>query len=257
MVYLSSPVASADMDRIVRNIGAIIVDEFRQAFIHDAFESIGPQETLLDLGCGDRPFSSIYDKYVGYSIGTDMPFSPHMLSDVQVYTSGMSLPFKDGVFDIVLCTEVMEHVREPDLLLREICRVLRPGGHLVLTTPFMVPMHEEPHDYFRYTAYGLEYLCSKAMLSVKHVMPFSEMIGVALSFVVEVQLKVWSALSKATRLQALSGLFNPFVLAFVYLPQKLYVRLHRLCARSARLQVAIRRLSHTTIGYGVVARKNV
>jgi SAM-dependent methyltransferase len=248
-------VAKVEMGWHVRNMGAIIVDRLREEFIHGAFMSIGPQEMLLDLGCGNRPFRATYDNYVSHSIGVDMPFSPHLLSDVQVYSSGMSLPFKDGVFDIVLCSEVMEHVNEPELLLREISRVLRSGGFLVMTTPFMVPMHEEPHDYFRYTIHGLKYLCSRTELTVRQVLPFSEMIGVALSFIVEVQLKVWNALSKAFRFRAISSLFNPFILLFVYLPQKLYVSLHRFCSGRARLRAMIEKLSHTTIGYGLIAQK--
>jgi SAM-dependent methyltransferase len=254
MDYPFSLAISVDMNWKIRNIGAIIVDEFREAFIHDAFESIGSRETLLDLGCGNRPFGDFYEKHVSYSVGIDMPSSFHTLS-VQVFGDATSLPFKNAVFDIVLCSEVMEHVREPEAMLREIRRVLRPGGFLVLTTPFMVPMHEEPHDYFRYTCHGLKYLCTKAELSVKKVIPFAEMNGVALSFFVETQLKFWNILSKAAGLQFLISVFNPFIMIFVYLPQKMYVATYRICEKSVRLRALINRLTHTTIGYGVVARK--
>lgn len=65
------------------------------------------------------------------------------------------LPFGAGSFDGVLVLEVMEHVARPDEAVRQVQRVLRPGGKLVWSTPFLFPIHDEPHDFFRYTKYGL------------------------------------------------------------------------------------------------------
>jgi SAM-dependent methyltransferase len=58
----------------------------------------------------------------------------------------------------VLCTEVLEHLPEPQKAVDEIFRVLKPGGTLLLTTRFLFPIHDAPHDYFRFTKYGLRYL---------------------------------------------------------------------------------------------------
>jgi SAM-dependent methyltransferase len=69
-----------------------------------------------------------------------------------------TLPFLDGSFDVVLCTEVLEHLTEPQRAIDEMYRVLEPGGQLLLTTRFLFPIHDAPHDYFRYTKYGLLYL---------------------------------------------------------------------------------------------------
>lgn len=65
---------------------------------------------------------------------------------------------------MVLATQVLEHVPEPKQMLQEISRVLRPGGHLILTAPHIWGIHEAPHDYFRFTHYGLEYLARQAGL---------------------------------------------------------------------------------------------
>jgi SAM-dependent methyltransferase len=70
------------------------------------------------------------------------------------------------VFDLVLCTEVIEHVPEPQEVFREAARVLRPAGILVLTTPQTNPLHEVPHDYYRFTRYGLMYLAERAGLRI-------------------------------------------------------------------------------------------
>ncbi len=59
---------------------------------------------------------------------------------------------------MVLCTEVLEHLPEPQRAVDEMFRVLKPGGTLLLTTRFLFPIHDAPHDYFRFTKYGLRHL---------------------------------------------------------------------------------------------------
>jgi len=68
--------------------------------------------------------------------------------------------------DSVICTEVLEHVPRPRDALRELARVLKPGGMLVLSVPHLSPIHEAPHDYFRYTRYGLRSLLESAGFEV-------------------------------------------------------------------------------------------
>jgi SAM-dependent methyltransferase len=75
--------------------------------------------------------------------------SADLLADVH------RLPFREETFDIVLCTEVLEHLDAPDSALRELHRVLKPGGKLLLTTPFAYAIHYAPTDYWRYTRFGL------------------------------------------------------------------------------------------------------
>jgi SAM-dependent methyltransferase len=68
------------------------------------------------------------------------------------------LPFKDNEFEYILCTEVLEHLHSPQIAINEMNRVLKPGGTLILTTRFVFPIHDAPHDYYRYTEYGLKHL---------------------------------------------------------------------------------------------------
>ena len=100
-------------------------------------------------------------RYVG------MDLDPRRRPDV--IGSAEHLPFRDGVADTVLCTEVLEHCPDPEAVLREIARVLRPGGVLVLTTPMCWNLHYEPHDYFRFTRYGLALLAGRAGLRIVRV----------------------------------------------------------------------------------------
>jgi SAM-dependent methyltransferase len=68
------------------------------------------------------------------------------------------LPFAPGSFDLIISTEMLEHTAEPQRIVDEIRRVLRPGGRLLLTTRFIFPLHDVPGDYFRFTNYGLAHL---------------------------------------------------------------------------------------------------
>jgi SAM-dependent methyltransferase len=78
------------------------------------------------------------------------------------YYDGVRLPFDDASFDTVLSVEVLEHTPEPQRLIGEMARVLKPDGTLILSAPFSFRLHEEPHDYFRYTSHGMREMLSKA-----------------------------------------------------------------------------------------------
>ena len=66
--------------------------------------------------------------------------------------------FRDGTFDFIFMMEVLEHVRDPHVALSEIQRVLKPGGKMLMSTPFVFEAHDVPHDYYRFTKFGLQYL---------------------------------------------------------------------------------------------------
>ena len=131
-----------------RNLGAIIIDELRGDAIEAMFENIGPKNRLLDLGCGVKPYASVYQQYVDEAIGIDVESTKHDRSVPDKFYNGRDIPFDDRYFDIVLTSEVLEHVPDPGHFLNEINRVLVPGGYLVLTVPFMSGIHEEPYDFF-------------------------------------------------------------------------------------------------------------
>jgi len=122
---------------------------------------------LLDVGCGRRPYASLFADRVSRDIG--MEKDRHRYADAAVWGDALALPFAQGQFDTVLSNQVLEHVPEPQQALMEVSRVLRIGGHLILTAPHIWELHEIPHDYFRYTPYGLRYLAEKAGLEVVEV----------------------------------------------------------------------------------------
>jgi len=114
---------------------------------------------VLDVGCGHRPYERSFFAGATKYVGTDY------LSDrsrPDVISSALHLPFVEACFDTVVSTEVLEHVPEPQRALCEMARVLRPGGHLVMSVPLYWPRHEVPYDFFRYPYDGLLHLLGKS-----------------------------------------------------------------------------------------------
>ena len=108
---------------------------------------------VLDVGAGTINRYQKYFKADEY-ITTDYLPGPN----ISIVASADNLPFADGEFDAVVSTQVFEHLEFPEKAAAEISRVLKIGGHLLVTIPQTNELHEEPHDYFRYTRYGLEAL---------------------------------------------------------------------------------------------------
>jgi SAM-dependent methyltransferase len=112
---------------------------------------------VLDVGCGEMPFRGFLPAEASYT-GIDVPaavdFGMRRHTEIIAF-DGRHIPFPDEAFDHVLCTEVLEHAAEPDALVAEIWRVLRPGGTLVATVPFSARVHHAPHDFHRFTRYRL------------------------------------------------------------------------------------------------------
>lgn len=108
-------------------------------------------DVVLDLGCGEKPYQPFFvGKNVIY-IGVDVIRGEF----VDVLCVGEKLPFKDDVFSICICTQVLEHVDEPRIVVDEIFRALKPNGLLFLSTHGVWTIHGAPHDYWRWTEYGL------------------------------------------------------------------------------------------------------
>lgn len=126
---------------------------------------------VLDVGCGVQPYRDILLRSCDQIIGIEHLATLHGMSNVDVAASAMLLPFKDNSFDSLVSFQVMEHLPEPLNFLCESYRVLRPGGYLLLTTPFMWGEHETPYDFYRYTRYGLRYLAQKAGYEVVTIIP--------------------------------------------------------------------------------------
>jgi SAM-dependent methyltransferase len=124
---------------------------------------------FLDLGCGNKPYQSLYKPLTNSQVGCDVVQSDE--NSVDVLCPATDLKFNSNQFDTVLCTQVLEHVFEHNKLMEEAFRVLKPGGHLILTVPFVWELHEQPYDFFRYTKYALKELFERTGFKIDYVKP--------------------------------------------------------------------------------------
>lgn len=117
-------------------------------------------ENLLDIGCGKMPYktyileNSNVKKYVGLDIENALIYEATIKPDFT--WDGNVMPFEDNTFDIAFGTEVLEHCPNPEIVLKEVLRVLKPNGFFFFTVPFLWNLHEVPHDEYRYTPFSLE-----------------------------------------------------------------------------------------------------
>jgi SAM-dependent methyltransferase len=114
---------------------------------------------LLDIGCGNKPYKNLFKhckSYIGLEVESD---TGKNLADVTY--DGHTFPFKESTFDSAICSEVLEHVFEPNLFLKQINKVLKKNGLVIFTLPFFWDEHEQPYDYARYTSFGLKYILEK------------------------------------------------------------------------------------------------
>ena len=131
------------------------------------------QGLLLDLGCGKVPLYQIYQEHIADNICIDWQNTLHASEHLDYECDlNQSIPLPDDHVDTILLTDVLEHVRAPDRLWQEIRRVLKTGGKLILAVPFLYPVHEEPHDYFRYTQFKLADFCHEHGFEVLLLEPY-------------------------------------------------------------------------------------
>jgi len=117
---------------------------------------------VLDAGAGEGNYRDRFQahRYCGLDLGVgdgEWDYSKlDVLGDLSL------LPFRDGAFEATLNVVTLEHVKEPARVIEELARILEPGGRLLIIAPHEWEEHQQPHDYFRYTRYGLRYLLERA-----------------------------------------------------------------------------------------------
>jgi SAM-dependent methyltransferase len=114
-----------------------------------------PESTILDVGCGSMPYRYLFGpttQYFGLEI--DHPRN-YQNPCVTHFYDGSHMPFPDNTFDHVICSQVLEHSFNPEVMLAEIFRVMKKGSSMYLSVPFIWPEHEQPFDSQRFTSFGL------------------------------------------------------------------------------------------------------
>jgi SAM-dependent methyltransferase len=134
--------------------------------IKDALDNYA-KGSLLDLGCGNKPYKEWYTPLTTNSTGCDAVQSTEKLVDTICLVT--DLPYESNTFDTIFTTQVMEHVFDHHGMLREAFRVLKPNGNIILTVPFVWELHEEPYDFFRISKHGLKELFEEAGFEINYI----------------------------------------------------------------------------------------
>lgn len=122
---------------------------------------------VLDAGAGDAPYRDLFD-HVSYETA-DLAIYEKDYAKIDHVCDISDLPMPDDTYDLVFCSQTLEHTKDPVQVLREIRRVLKPGGEAWLSAPFFYEEHEKPFDFYRYTQYAWRYMASEVDLEVKDI----------------------------------------------------------------------------------------
>ena len=138
--------------------------------LYKAMRVLGPrlEGHVLDFGCGTGPYRDLLTNTCAYSgLEFDSPQN-RQCKKADIFYDGTHIPLEDASVDSILSTQTLEHVPNPERIVEEWARVLRPEGQLLLTVPFMWPEHEMPHDFQRYTTNGMRLLLEKTGFAIVH-----------------------------------------------------------------------------------------
>lgn len=159
-----------------------------EAFVQSANDASG-KKVILDAGAGETRFAHHFLRHFYVALDSGEGDSSWDYSRIQVQADVASVPIASERVDTVVHTQVLEHVATPEQVLREMYRVLRPGGQLYLTAPQGWHEHQQPHDYFRFTRYSLRLLLETAgfrEISIEPLGGYFHYLGHRLTYVAKV-----------------------------------------------------------------------
>lgn len=150
-------------------VGSILVATLVARWVAHALPEVA-RGTVLDVGCGQVPYLELYEPKAERVVCTDWPNSLHGNRFIDFESDlNRRIETDDATVDTLIATDVIEHLSRPGIFFSEAARVLRPGGHLVVNSPFLYPIHEAPYDFHRYTPYAYEAMAEEAGLELVKV----------------------------------------------------------------------------------------
>lgn len=145
-----------------------------------SIEAAPPGARVLDLGAGEAELRARLPHVNYIAVDRGVGHGGWDYSRLDAVADAQAIPLASDTFDVVICKQVLEHVPDPILLLREAARVLRPGGVILLSTNQQWPQHQQPYDFFRFTSFGLDHCFEQAGLTVEKMESMGGAFSVAL-----------------------------------------------------------------------------
>jgi SAM-dependent methyltransferase len=133
--------------------------------------TLPPRAQVLDAGAGETQYKHLFAAHRYCALDLAVGDTKWDYSRLDAVGDLAGLPFRDGTFDACISIVTLEHVRQPSRVIQEMSRSLSPGGRLLLVAPQEWEVHQQPHDYFRYTRYGLDYLLREAGFEAIEIRP--------------------------------------------------------------------------------------
>jgi SAM-dependent methyltransferase len=146
------------------NSSRIYLDRVNQAFA----KSIPVGSKMLDIGAGIAPYRK-YFAHTDYESADFEKVSKDYGETTYVCDITVGIPVEDGRFEFLLFNQTLEHINEPMLALKELNRVLAPGGTLLCTVPLFYEEHEQPYDFFRYTQFAHRHMFKQAGFEIEKI----------------------------------------------------------------------------------------
>ena len=175
-----------------------------ERFARSLAASLPQGSAVLDAGAGQCQYKKYFSSHRYVAMDAACGDKLWNYSNLDAVCDLARLPCRDETYAGVLLTQVLEHVSEPQAVLDELYRILRPGGLLYLSVPQSQGEHQPPHDYFRYTRYGLSHLLEKAGFTVMDIHPecgFFEYLGNRMTVVPKILF--WQRRRRACRIALL------------------------------------------------------
>ena len=141
-------------------------------YVQEVAKSLPSKSSILDAGAGEGAYKKYFENCEYKAIDLGVGESKWNYANLDYIAPLDKMPIESHTFDAVLCTQVLEHLEWPRESVREMFRVLKPGGRLFITVPMAQGEHQTPYDFFRYTSFGLRSICQDAGFSEVSVKPF-------------------------------------------------------------------------------------
>ena len=165
---VAGSVAKRVVTRILRGLPNPSRYRLRQFATRAAAQGTSKEFRVLDAGAGKAPFRKLFD-HVTYETADFGQVTNKAYAPLDYVCDLTEIPVADASYDLVLCTQVMEHVPDPLAVLRELNRVLKPGGQAWLSAPLFFAEHEKPYDFHRFTQFAWKRMAGQTGFRVKNI----------------------------------------------------------------------------------------